>query len=59
MLATAASAQVPPGLDATLKTTSFPTQVRSHPAFDAPGSPLPAVRWRVVEDTGNCCEKPR
>ncbi|MGH2747284.1 MAG: hypothetical protein ACRDKB_05115, partial [Actinomycetota bacterium] len=30
--------------------------VKSYPVFDARGKRLGSARWRVIQNTGNCCE---
>jgi hypothetical protein len=63
VLATAASGQLPVSLDAQVVPFAPPVSEQTYPARDYGRDGVPsaddrtaATRWRVVEDTGNCCE---
>jgi hypothetical protein len=63
VLATAASGQLPVSLDAQVVPYSPPVSVQTHPSRDYGRDGIPSAddrsattTWRVVEQTGNCCE---
>lgn len=60
-LATAGMASVVDASDVVLPARVMPydqavVDVKSYPVFDARGKRLGSARWRVIQNTGNCCE---
>lgn len=60
-VATAATASVVDASSSVLPARVMPydqafVDVKSYPVFDAGGDPLGSARWRVIQNTGNCCE---
>lgn len=45
-----------PGLPATVETVSFNKQIISYPVLSPSGAQIGTTAWRVVRNTGNCCE---
>lgn len=45
-----------PALPATVRSISPATAVASYPAFDGSLTPDGTAAWRIVNNTGNCCE---
>jgi hypothetical protein len=63
VLATAASGQLPVSLDAQVVPLAPPISQQTHPSRDYGKDGVPSsddrtatTTWRVVQDTGNCCE---
>jgi hypothetical protein len=63
VLATAASGQLPVSLDAQVVALAPPISEQTHPSRDYGKDGVPSsddrtatTTWRVVQDTGNCCE---
>lgn len=44
------------GLPTMTSSIDPPTDTHTYPSFDADGNPAGEVEWRVIEETGNCCE---
>lgn len=54
--ASVATAETGTRLDADVTTVEKPTRIREYPTVDLDGDRTGSQTWRVVRETGNCCE---